>query len=525
MKINENDKNIYNTADGPYKTISFVKLSSVLSIESILQENFTNSNLFYSKKTKTNLMFINTEFYNDLDLSFAIRSSDIVVFLFERSKLDESKISFIKKHLPSFIFCVVNQQDKLFARKFAKKNFGIDKVVSLDMLENAIGNIKIQNSRVAESRPFMIPQNINYDNGYFFVTGYSKKAFVTNKLIMNGTEEFLIESVLCDGKEINASDVFYDKFNIEEKKFKANEEIDLDSDHENENFEESEDKSEKYEKENIEENEFDNCIEKYKNYKGIRNLKTCNYVTKEYPEYYNEIIFLENFSSMEFKVKKLQGLIKNYQMITLKLTRKTFNLDLQNTKFCVFYNVYEFEDKKSIYNVEFITDKEINSYEDLIVDYGHKIEKVNVLLTNASNSNVYKIKNKLNDGVMTFIASINFNIQKILIFDHSYNSKNMIGKAHKVIYKDRVILEEVRIEGQPKNIDKRYCTIHKMFNFKDEVLYFRNLQLMCKDGNTGIIKKAIGTHGIVKAYFNKPVTHGTAVYISLYKRIFPKYIN
>ena len=61
-----------------------------------------------------------------------------------------------------------------------------------------------------------------------------------------------------------------------------------------------------------------------------------------------------------------------------------------------------------------------------------------------------------------------------------------------------------------------------MFFNKEDVLWFKALQLWTKRGRSGFIKESLGTQGYFKATFDGVINAQEAVGISLYKRIFPR---
>ncbi|ETO14868.1 hypothetical protein RFI_22504 [Reticulomyxa filosa] len=60
-----------------------------------------------------------------------------------------------------------------------------------------------------------------------------------------------------------------------------------------------------------------------------------------------------------------------------------------------------------------------------------------------------------------------------------------------------------------------------MFWNKDDVEYFKPLELWTKGGKTGKIEEPLGEKGFMKCFFNDIVEQNDTVCLSLYKRVFP----
>ena len=61
-----------------------------------------------------------------------------------------------------------------------------------------------------------------------------------------------------------------------------------------------------------------------------------------------------------------------------------------------------------------------------------------------------------------------------------------------------------------------------MFFNREDVEWFKALQLWTKRGRSGYIKESLGTHGYFKATFDGKVNPQDAVGVSLYKRVWPR---
>jgi len=61
-----------------------------------------------------------------------------------------------------------------------------------------------------------------------------------------------------------------------------------------------------------------------------------------------------------------------------------------------------------------------------------------------------------------------------------------------------------------------------MFFNREDVEWFKALQLWTKRGRSGYIKESLGTHGYFKATFDGKINPQDAVGVSLYKRVWPR---
>lgn len=86
----------------------------------------------------------------------------------------------------------------------------------------------------------------------------------------------------------------------------------------------------------------------------------------------------------------------------------------------------------------------------------------------------------------------------------------------------RIIAKRIILTGHPLKIHKKTATIRYMFFERDDVDYFKTVELRTKYGRTGHITEALGTHGYFKAHFDGPIGQMDTICMSLYKRQFPK---
>ncbi|KAF7684180.1 Ribosome biogenesis protein tsr1 [Astathelohania contejeani] len=516
------------------KIITVISLSSIINIQKLLSDiaepipNGFGFNSISKKKETIDLFFIDGSILSDQELSYATRASDIVVFLAHKQLDMTDKLRAIKKYLPSYLFFTFEKSDKKLFRKFVKAQFGDCEIYGIDMMIPKLNTMKVVPTKTC-IRPYMIPMKAWTDGDFIMVEGVVRKGFLTDKIVCNGSYEFIIEEVYMEdgnlqGNELNKFDESTIEYeNTTNEQMEIEEEINENIISEDENIlSDSESNIDENENSDANKSQEDDLITKYKDYKGIRSLATCNFVSKTYPPHYANLKFIENQAALEKAIVSQKSQMGDNKRIVLKLSR-CFETEF-NPKIMVLFNKLNFEDQPTLLNLSFTSYTPIYSNKNILVDLGYRVIKVKPLITPNYNHKVFKYKEFDSSGVLSFIGPITLLFGKGLIFSASNEIKfdKFMGIGNDCNSKDRVIVEEVLFEGSPLKIYKKYCTVRGMFNSKKEVLYYQNLGLFTKNHLNGMIKGPIGTHGIFKAYFNRPVNHGLKIYMAVYKRIFPQ---
>lgn len=521
MHRNQENKKLYNHPDGPYKVITLLSLSqninTVALVNSLVSfiptDDFIYNGVpFYDTKNKTNNLLIPTENLSQTETLYAIRTADLVVFFIDKGS-DDTNLSFYKKHLPSYIFCVMDNSEKKTGLSFAKKYFSSDNLAVFPNLFDKISHMKTYHSSVTETRPYFVPLRYVKNGDVLHAEGFVRRGFLSRNFIMNGLLRSNLTGLISGDTEYEGD--FIDE-NINISEFYQSREVAADEE------ESASEGNEEFASESSDEshgatlNNAENLVQKYSDYKGIKNLHTCDFVTNEYPEHYQSILLFDHLRDLESKIRKFKSKLRDEVMVS---ARFKISEDF-NHRFIAFFNTFEIEDIKTMCNMEFLCSTEIESNEKYVIDLGHKFLNIVPLLSYNSQAKVHRAMPTLGGGVMSFIAPLSFGVKKVLIYNGSVSPETLLGIGQGVTFRDRVIVDEVLVKGTPHKIDKRYCTVRNMFTTKDEVMYFRNIELRTKKKVKGIIKKAIGTHGIFKAYFSQPINHGDVIMLPLYKRIF-----
>jgi len=88
---------------------------------------------------------------------------------------------------------------------------------------------------------------------------------------------------------------------------------------------------------------------------------------------------------------------------------------------------------------------------------------------------------------------------------------------------DRVVLKRTILSGFPVKVSRSFAMVQYMFFNPEDVNYFKPVELYTKSGLVGHITMSVGTHGRMKAHFDRPIQQNDTVCLPLYKRIYPKW--
>lgn len=510
------EQKLYSQPHGPYRVVSIVSLGGECG-KALGECN----GLFYSEKHRMNFLFRCTDGMNEFQTGYACRSSDVVVFFINTADVDENRLSIVKRFVPSCLFCIESQGLRGAAKKTVARHFPKERIVEMSGLVDALAIMKMRSTSVCR-RPYIVPTRIHVDGEYVYAEGFLKSGLLSDRVVVNGKYSMVIEEVAgervylgCelngDGKIENAGSPVEDEEIPEESLMSAcSEECSMDSGS-GCDVEDEEEPSE---------GDQESLIDKYTGYRGIRNFSTCEFRSHNFPSHYKDLLFFDDFRRAEKLVVGRESVIPDNQMVRIKLRYE----GLLDEEISVIFGCYEYEDRETIFNFHFDSEAMLTE-EPLIVDFGHRAVEVSPMLTKSLNQKVFKRRDELDSGVVSFIAPMAFNVSRVLIYRKSalaeLSSNTFASVGLNGFVGDREIFDEAVLKGVPTKTKKRYSLIKKMFNTKEEVMYFRNVQLHMRNRKvTGFVKKPIGTHGLFKGYFTQPIKSGDQVLMSLYKRVF-----
>lgn len=287
--------------------------------------------------------------------------------------------------------------------------------------------------------------------------------------------------------------------------------------------------------------------ERLARYRGLKSLKTSRWDTDEdrpyEPEDWNRLLQVSDYKKSKKQATReaLVGGIQPGKRVHIHVRNIPLVLQHQShsssSKPLALFSLLRHEQKSTIVNFTITLGSShsgpIKSKEDLILQCGPRRFLIKPLFsqTGKTPNNVHKFQRYLHPGqtaMATFIAPLTWGSVPALFFQPSSSPSssdeyNLIATGtSQPPDPSRVIAKRIILTGHPFKIHKKIVTVRYMFFNKEDVLWFKALQLWTKRGRSGFIKESLGTHGYFKATFDGVINPQDAVGISLYKRIFPR---
>lgn len=288
--------------------------------------------------------------------------------------------------------------------------------------------------------------------------------------------------------------------------------------------------------------------ERLARYRGLKSLKTSRWDTDEdrphEPEDWNRLLQVPDYKKSKKQATReaLVGGVQPGKRVHVHVRNVPLVLRQHQShnnagKPLALFSLLRHEQKRTIVNFTITLGSShpgpIKSKNDLMLQCGPRRFLVNPLFsqTGKTANNVHKFQRYLHPGqtvMATFIAPLTWGSVPALFFQPSSSSSS--ASSYNLIATgtsqppdpSRVIAKRIILTGHPFKIHKKIVTVRYMFFNKEDVLWFKALQLWTKRGRSGFIKESLGTHGYFKATFDGVINPQDAVGISLYKRVFPR---
>jgi pre-rRNA-processing protein TSR1 len=143
-------------------------------------------------------------------------------------------------------------------------------------------------------------------------------------------------------------------------------------------------------------------------------------------------------------------------------------------------------------------------------------------------------------SMATVFGPITYMPCPLLVFKSSGQDYKLVATgALNSVNPDRIILKKVILTGHPIRVKKRFAVVKHLFHepnvsvllavncfrityLMQDARWFKPAELTTKHGLRGHITEPVGTHGLLKAQFNAPITQNDTIMLVLFKRVYPK---
>jgi pre-rRNA-processing protein TSR1 len=292
--------------------------------------------------------------------------------------------------------------------------------------------------------------------------------------------------------------------------------------------------------------------ERLARYRGLKSLRTSHWEEDEdrahEPEEWRRLLQVPDYNSSRAQVTReaLIGGVPAGTRVHVHLRNVPLSIreSYKASKPTTMFSLLRHEHKRAVLNFKITLSSDypepIRSKQEMILQVGSRRFIINPVFSQAGNpqNNVHKFDRFLHPGrsaVASFIGPLTWGSVPALFFTRpSAETMAADPKAAEMPLiliatgtslppsSTRVIAKRIILTGHPYKIHKKLVTIRYMFFNREDVEWFKALQLWTKRGRSGYVKESLGTHGYFKATFDGKINPQDSVGVSLYKRVWPR---
>jgi pre-rRNA-processing protein TSR1 len=278
---------------------------------------------------------------------------------------------------------------------------------------------------------------------------------------------------------------------------------------------------------------------RFARYRGLKSFHKSAWDAKEnLPQDYSRIFQFQNFNrSRKIVFQQLDDVEGptpgEYVCVSLLQVRQSAVQLYQNTdRPLILYQMLRHEQKMSLINV--ILKKHpnftqpIRSKERLVFHVGCRRYTACPIFSAHSNGDKYKYERFMRSDipiVASFYAPITFAPASVCVFKQMGDGTQHLVATGSVMSVDpnRVVVKRVILTAHPYKIHKSFVVLRYMFFNREDILWFKPVELRTKYGRKGHIRESLGTHGHMKCVFDRTIKSHDTVMMNLYKRVYPKW--
>ncbi|XP_075552207.1 tsr1 ribosome assembly factor [Dermacentor variabilis] len=276
---------------------------------------------------------------------------------------------------------------------------------------------------------------------------------------------------------------------------------------------------------------------RFARYRGLKSFHSSPWDPKEnLPLDYARVFQFENFARTKKRVmsEEKEGAMPGWY-VTIHIAnvpRTVYDAFQTQGDPLVLFGLLSHEQKMSVLNVAIkrhpgYTDP-IKSKERLVFHIGYRRFSACPIFSAHTNGDKQKYERFLRSdavSVATMFAPIVFPPVSAVVFIEDENGQHRLVGSGAVLgaNPDRVVIKRAVLSGHPFKINRKSAVVRYMFFNREDIMWFKPVELKTKYGRRGHIKEPLGTHGHMKCVFNGQLKSQDTVLMHLYKRMFPKW--
>nr|XP_022302874.1 pre-rRNA-processing protein TSR1 homolog isoform X1 [Crassostrea virginica] len=277
--------------------------------------------------------------------------------------------------------------------------------------------------------------------------------------------------------------------------------------------------------------------DRFQRYRGLKSFRTSPWDPKEnLPADYARIFQFKDFRRTKkrvFKDVEEGGVLSGwYIQIHIADVPKEFMTSYKPGMPVVIFGLLPHEHKMSVINFLLKRVPEyrppIKSKDRLIFHVGFRRYSACPVFSQHTNASKHKFERFFAHDMVTMatiFAPISFPPCPVLVFKEQHDGQHELiatGSLHSV-NPDRIVTKRIVLSGHPFKINKRSAVVRYMFFNREDIEWFKPVELRTKWGRRGHIREPLGTHGHMKCVFDGHLKSQDTVLMNLYKRMFPKW--
>ncbi|RVE64959.1 hypothetical protein OJAV_G00131370 [Oryzias javanicus] len=276
---------------------------------------------------------------------------------------------------------------------------------------------------------------------------------------------------------------------------------------------------------------------RFQRYRGLKSFRTSPWDPMEnLPHDYSRIFQFQSFERTRRRIlaeaaAEEEGALGGWY-VTLHILNVPFSVmeSVQSGKPLVVVSLLPHEQKMSVMHVLVqrhpSNTEPIKSKEELVFHCGFRRFRASPIFSQHTSADKHKMERFLRPDAPTVVsvyAPITFPPAGVLLFKQRKDGVQDLVATGSLLSCDpqRVVLKRIVLSGHPFKINRRSAVVRYMFFNREDIMWFKPVELRTKWGRRGHIKEALGTHGHMKCVFDNQLRSQDTVLMNLYKRVYP----